>query len=422
MVSRASLIAFGMLVVTLVPSMAWARFSDDIAKIGYVLVAGMTCVAISSCVPRLYVSEVVASIKSNAILIAYLIASFGVLLFAHGGARFSLMLGYAFLGCSFAVVLPLYFLSEERRIEKWAAMVVVITLFVTVTAIMGVVGVDNLGGIPLFVKCGYTNIGGLRSSAGIFEQLTTFGLLLVFAIYSAIYLAKVQRRPGYIVLAALFLLMLIVLQSRSAILALAVSGSILVLFRGLTPRVRYLIPVAVVVFGVAPFLILKWLALISPFLDQYLRLSVGLSGREAGWLLALVLIADSPIFGHGLGSSSEMTLQYGAILGEGHFYAAGASFHNTFLTKAVDMGIGVALVYILVYVVPLVRVVRSSMPLELKRYIAGCLIGISIVAFFVDINVGGARLTVFASSFFIGIGAIAPAYYPNVSSHAIKKS
>lgn len=414
-VSRASLIALGLMAATLLPSMAWARFSHDIATIGYVTVAAMTCAALSSLIPRTHVSDVLASIRANAVLIVYFAASFGVLMFVHGGSGIPLMLGYAFLGCSFAMVLPLYFVREERRIQKWAVMIVAITLLVTATAIMGVLGVDSLGGIPLFVKSGYTNIAGLRSSAGIFEQLTTFGLLLILAVYSSIYLARVRRTPGYLLPAAVFVSMLIVLQSRTAILALAVSGSILFVFRRLDPRLRYLLPIAVVFLTVTPFLVLETMSLLTPFLDQYLRLDAGLSGREAGWLLALVLIADRPVFGYGLGSSSELTLQYGTALGEGHFYAAGASFHNTFLTKAVDMGVGIAFVYLLVYLIPLVRLLRSSMPLDLKRYVAGSLISILIVAFFVDINVGGARLTVFAAAFFIGVGTVAPAFYPGGS-------
>ena len=69
----------------------------------------------------------------------------------------------------------------------------------------------------------------------------------------------------------------------------------------------------------------------NPFLNQYLRLSAGLSGRDAGWALALSLIAEKPLFGHGLGSSSALTTQYAEVLSKGHFYAAGASFrvHRT---------------------------------------------------------------------------------------------
>ena len=220
----------------------------------------------------------------------------------------------------------------------------------------------------------------------------------------------------YLIVAAMFLLMLIALQSRASLLALGVSIGTLVFFRRFTGRSAIRVPLFMGLLAIAPFLMLKAIATASPFLDQYLRLSAGLSGRDTGWLLAASLIAEKPLFGHGLGSSSEQTLQFAEVLSEGHFYAAGASFHNTFLTKAVDMGLVVTTIYFLVYVVPLMVLVKSSMPILTKRYLVGCLVPIPVVAFFVDINVGGARLAVFASAFYLGIGLVSIVFYPSIRS------
>ena len=411
-ISAASFVAFALLAATLIPATAWARFSPIIETIGYAIVVFVTFLMLLYCISRIRYGELVHSLRASSIFLFYLLASFFVIVFAHNGSGIGLMAAYAILGISFAIIFPLYFLQDDERLEKWATMLVVITFIVLLTAVLGVAGLNNLGPIPLFVKSGYTNLAGVRSSAGIFEQLTTFGLLIIFAIFSSLYLAKRRRNVLYLVIAGVFVLMLVALQSRAAILAFGVSMGTLLTFRRFTRRYAFSLPVFAGLLAITPFLLVTVIAAASPFLNQYLRLSVGLSGRDTGWLLAVSLISEKPLFGHGLGSSSEQTSQYAKMLSEGHFYAAGASFHNTFLTKAVDMGLIVASLYVLVYVVPLVMLIKSSMPIAMKRYLVGCLVAIPIVAFFVDINVGGARLTVFASAFYLGIGVVSCVYYP----------
>lgn len=411
-ISVASVVAFSLLAATLIPATAWARFASVVESIGYAVVVLVTFLTLIICASRLRYSELLHSLRASSVLLLYLLASFVVIILAHEGSRIGLMAVYALLGIAFAIVFPLYFLRDERRIEKWATMLVVTTLLIVVTAILGVAGLDNLGPIPLFVKSGYANFLGIRASAGIFEQLTTFGLLLIFAIFSSLYLSKRRRNVLYLFVAGIFVLMLVALQSRATVLAFGVSVVTLLTFRRITRRSAYTLPAFAGLLATAPFLMISVMATASPFLNQYLRLSTGLSGRDAGWVLAGSLIAEKPLFGHGLGSSSALTSQFADVLSEGGFYAAGASFHNSFLTKAVDMGLIVASLYILVYVVPLVMLIRSSTPIAMKRYLVGCLVAIPIVAFFVDINVGGARLAVFASAFYLGIGVISCVYYP----------
>ena len=100
-----------------------------------------------------------------------------------------------------------------------------------------------------------------------------------------------------------------------------------------------------------PFFIWPQLAAI-PGLSGYLRIERGLSGRDEAWRFALSVIKDKPWTGHGFMASAELTEAEQKSLRSSGFSGAGTTFHNTFITKAVDLGLIATFVYSLLYLVP----------------------------------------------------------------------
>ena len=152
-----------------------------------------------------------------------------------------------------------------------------------------------------------------------------------------------------------------------------------------------------------PFLILPQLALI-PGIGGYLRVERGLSGREEAWSFALSAIGDKPWTGHGFMASTQLTEDEQKTLRKSGFSGAGTTFHNTFISKAVDLGLVVTGLYSLLYLLPLFRICTPSTITHEHDFLRSMLLLIVTAAIFRDYNIGGIRSTAMLSSIFLGLG------------------
>jgi O-antigen ligase len=80
-----------------------------------------------------------------------------------------------------------------------------------------------------------------------------------------------------------------------------------------------------------------------------------LSGRSELWPLGLKLFQESPLIGHGIGSSETLTSEYSWIFIE----SQGAHFHNSYITIAVETGAVCFAIFALIMVAALQKGLAS---------------------------------------------------------------
>jgi O-antigen ligase len=152
-----------------------------------------------------------------------------------------------------------------------------------------------------------------------------------------------------------------------------------------------------------PFLILPQLAAL-PGVGGYLRIERGMSGRGEAWRLAFAAIGERPWTGHGFMASSELTEAEKKTLRKSGFSGAGTTFHNTFISKAVDLGLIATFLYALLYLLPLQRICTPSRYPHEHELVRNMLLLTLTAAIFRDYNIGGIRSTAMLGTIFLGLG------------------
>lgn len=303
-------------------------------------------------------------------------------------------------------LIPLIFTLDEEIFRNYVKVVAILSSLLAIPSIIGSLGQATLFGIPLRNKPSYSNWSGIIASGGIFEHVEGHAFQMAIGIVCCIYL--VRKYPGKFYLMWLMLagVGLLISQGRAAIYGLGVA----VFFQWAPMIFRYSRPIflATLVFLLtAPFAILDQLAAI-PGLASYMRVERGLSGREEAWRFALAVIEENPWRGHGFMSSAELTAEEQKTLRKSGFSGGGTTFHNTFITKAVDMGVGVTSLYALLYIVPLWRLCRPSSYRVEQDFVRSMVLLILTASLYRDYNIGGVRSTAMLAAIFLGLGSLWP--------------
>ena len=298
---------------------------------------------------------------------------------------------YLVFGAVFYVGLPMLFFYHPVFFFLWIEVVFWTCGLLSLIALIGLTPIDSLLGLPLSIKTGVAGrFTGVASSAGIIEHPLTLGPLLCIGLFSGLYLMqRTGRSLSRVMCTFVIAAGLVVAQSRGAYLATIAGLTVYITWGRIhwTPLRVYLLIFAALL---APFFLMSILEHV-PILNNWFRVEKGLSGREIVWALALDRFLDHPFFGWGLGSASEITAQYADVLEASGYGAAGASFHNTFLTKLVEGGIFYCFAYVFLYLITIRNVIRSKTETGRKRYLLSVSVGIVMSSFFIDISIGGIR-------------------------------
>ncbi|MGE4303765.1 MAG: O-antigen ligase family protein [Novosphingobium sp.] len=328
----------------------------------------------------------------------------------HRTSSVALITVYAVGAFLTAVVLPQTFFERRGYFNFFIWCVIFVGAVVGATGILGSLGLNSLFGLPMFNKYGYARYASFPASSGILDYPETLGAQMALSFICALYMMVRSKPTPLLVLSTLLIAGgLITSQGRAAILgALVGIGAVVFAMRSRIPAAAL---VAIVVLLVlSPIYALNLISLL-PGAGSYLRAETGLSGREGVWNFALFYIGEHPLRGYGFQSSNMYTAMHGDFLRRHGFPAAGASFHNTFLTRAFENGILVSGAYIGVLLTALYRaggLVRRSQEAALTFAMLVVVISIST---FRDINIGGMRQIVIYSAVFIGAALQLPVRY-----------
>jgi O-antigen ligase len=262
-------------------------------------------------------------------------------------------------------------------------------------------GYDRLLIFPLRIKPSYAEFSGIIATGGILEHAEGFAFQVAIGIICSLYIAQTRRSWLYSFCALVNLIGLIVSQGRAAIYGVGVAVAFLFLpevFR----RSRPVFLGTLAFFLTFPFVIWPQLSAV-PGLSGYLRIERGLSGRDEAWRFALSVIREKPWTGHGFMASAELTESEQKSLRTSGFSGAGTTFHNTYITKAVDLGLIATFIYSLLYLWPLARICRPTAHAAEDALLRSMLILVVTTAIFRDYNIGGIRSTAMAGSIFLGL-------------------
>lgn len=330
----------------------------------------------------------------------------------HGRASFGQVIAYTLVAYATYAVLPLLLVLDRRLFHAFVRLIAVLSALLAIPSYFGAMGFTSVLGIPLSGKPFYARFSGIVASGGVFEHGEGHALQMAAGMLCCIYLVfkpggNTLARSGFFCCFCLSAAGLVISQGRAAILgiAIAVAFSLLPeLFR----RSRPLFFGSLALTLVFPFGILPQLSAI-PRVGRYLRLESGLSGREDAWEYAQTLVREKPWTGHGFLASSRLTELNEKNLGKDSGYkGAGTTFHNTFVTKAVDLGLVATFLYSLLYVIPLSRICApSEFPWE--QHLVRTMILLTLTtAIFRDYNIGGVRSTTVMGTVFLGMASLWP--------------
>ncbi len=347
------------------------------------------------------------------VIVAYFVVAVFFLLWIsnefllHRNSSVALIAVYATGAFLTSIVIPQTFFECRGYFYHFLWSVTVVAAIIGATGIIGSLGLDSLFGLPIFNKYGYARYAAFPASSGILDFPETLGAQMALSLMCALYLG-VKAKPTPFLIICIFLIVggMIASQGRAAILgALVGIGAVVFALRS---RVPAFVLVAIVVFLVlSPIYALNLISLL-PGADSFLRAETGLSGREGVWRFALFYIGEHPLRGYGLGSSNMYTAMHGDFLRRHGFPVAGASFHNTFLTRAFENGVLASVAYVIVLLTAFYRaasLVRKSKEAALTFAVLSVVLSIST---FRDINIGGMRQIVILSAVFVGIALQLP--------------
>jgi O-antigen ligase len=334
----------------------------------------------------------------------YSLAFLGVIVGFHGGSRLMDVLAYTYFAYASYLFVPMILRLDRTLLRMFVESVAVASALMAVPSFFGAVGFQSLGGIPLRVKPTYAEFSGIIASGGFFEHAEGHALQMGFGILCSVYL--LQYAGGVLGLLCLVLTTagLIVSQGRAAIYGLGIAA----VYHFLPAVFRHSRPIffgTLIVLLTFPFLIWPQLGKL-PGISSYLRIERGLSGRGEAWDYAIYAIGQRPRTGYGFMASAVLTESEQRTLRRAGFSGTGTTFHNTFISKAVDLGVFVAFLYCLLYFVPLCRVcAKSPNRLELAL-IRSVLLLVLTASIYRDYNIGGVRSTVIIGAIFLGLACV----------------
>ncbi len=224
--------------------------------------------------------------------------------------------------------------------------------------------------------------------------------------FAAIYALRKTGNLFYAVCLLMVFAGLVVSQGRGAIFGVVIAGAFCLLPE-LFRRSRPVFLGSLAFCLVFPFLIWPQLANI-PGVSDYLRLERGLSGRDVAWLYAFSLVEEKPWTGHGFETSGELSEQGRKLLRKSGYSGAGTTFHNTFITKAVELGMIAAFIYTLLYIVPLIRICKPTDYVHEQQLVRSIIVLTLTASIFRDYNIGGVRSTAMMVAVFWGLANLWP--------------
>ncbi len=330
----------------------------------------------------------------------------GICVAFHHGDRLGEIVAYTVVAYASYVVLPLLFVLDRRIFEAFVKMVAIVSALPALPAFVGAMHVDSIFGVELSNKPSYASFSGIIASGGVFEHPEGQALQMAVGLFCCFYGMRKTGGLLYLMCFLLTLAGLVVSQGRGAIFGVLVA-SLFCLLPELFRRSRPVFFGSLALCLVFPFLILPQLGEI-PGVKDYLRLERGLSGREVAWRYAFTLIEEKPWTGHGFGSSGELSKAGENRLSISGYSGAGTTFHNTFITKAVELGIIATAVYMLLYILPLFRICEPTCFRYEQEVVRSILILTLTASLFRDYNIGGVRSTSILVAVFLGLANLWP--------------
>lgn len=345
----------------------------------------------------------------------YLMSFYSVILFFfimilnevlfHGTDKVSLLVSYFVGSVLLSMLIPLLISGKEEVFVGIARMVVIVSAPLVIPAIWGAMGHEHFFGLAMHNKAYYAKYSSIAASSGIMDFPETFGAQLAFAFVCGIYLIQRSPRPIFwIGVLALIAVGLIISQARAAILGTVVAMAAVTI----ASRVRIhpaLVVLLCCIAITAPIYALNLIELL-PGAKTYLRSNTGLSGREGVWSFALRYIGEHPLRGYGASAAQEYTQRYIHYLKDQNFKAAGASFHNTFLTRAFDNGVLASLSYLVIFLVAMRRAAGKIFFSPEARLVFSAIVVALAITTYRDINSGGMRSITVLVSVFLGLGLL----------------
>ncbi len=319
----------------------------------------------------------------------------------HDGAQKGAIIAYTIVAYATWLLVPLCLLMDRRLLDGFVKMVAVGSALLAIPSFVGAMGIDSIAGIPLSNKYSYSAFSGIIASGGVFEHAEGHALQMAVGLFCCLY---AWRKSGNLFYAACLLMVfagLVVSQGRGAIFGVSIAAAFCLLpeiFRRSRPVFLGSLALCVAF----PFLIWPQLAKV-PGVADYLRMERGLSGRDVAWLYAFSLVEEKPWVGHGFGTSGELSEEGRKLLRKSGYSGAGTTFHNTFITKAVELGIIGAAVYALLYIVPLFRICMVRQDFHEQQLVRSVVLVTLTASIFRDYNIGGVRSTSLLVAVFLGL-------------------
>jgi O-antigen ligase len=331
----------------------------------------------------------------------FTLSFFAVCFVFHGGVHMGQVIIYTILAYATYALLPLLITLDARLFGAFVRLISILSACLAIPSMFGAMGYNNLAGIPLRIKQHYAALSGIIASGGVFEHPEGHALQMGLGLLCSLYLISKCGRIGYYLCFLLALIGLVISQGRAAMLGMVIALA----FRFLPElfhRSRLIFVGSLVTFLIIPFVLWTQMAAL-PGVSGYLRLQRGLSGRDVAWRYAMELIKEEPWIGHGFLSSSELTESHRVELRKSGFSGVGTTFHNTFITRAVELGLVTTFFYSLLYVVPFVRICRPSQYPDEQHLVRAIILLTLTTCLFRDYNVGGVRSTALTGAVFLGL-------------------
>lgn len=332
----------------------------------------------------------------------------------HGGAAMGTIVAYTIVAYSTWLLIPMWMLTDRWLFDNFIKILAFGSALLAIPSFIGAIGIDAIMGVPLSNKYSYSSYSGMIASGGIFEHAEGHALQMGIGFLCSYYWWRRLGGFTYASCTAMTAGGLIVSQGRGALFGVMIAAAFYLL-PALFRRSRTIFLTSVTTCLVFPFLIWPLLSGI-PGVSGYLRMERGLSGRDVAWLYAINLVEEKPWVGHGFGTSGELSEEAHKHLRKSGYSGAGTTFHNTFITKSVELGVLVTLVYATLYLVPLIQLCKSTDD-ELTQHLIRAVVLLTLTAsIFRDYNIGGVRSTSMLAAVFLGLANLWP--YASVFSFA----
>jgi O-antigen ligase len=319
----------------------------------------------------------------------------------HGGSQLGSIIAYTIVAYATYLLVPLCLLLDRGLFDAFVKIVAVGSALLAIPCYVGALGIDNIAGFPLSNKYSYSQFSGIVASGGIFEHAEGHSLQMAIGMFCCFYAWRKSGKWLYAVCLAMTLAGLAVSQGRGALFGVMIA----IAFCWLPELFRRSQPLfigSLALCLVFPFLVWPQLSNI-PGVASYLRMERGLSGRDVAWLYAIELVKEKPWTGYGFETAGELSEEGHKELRSSGYSGAGTTFHNTFVTKAVELGLVTTFFYSLMYVVSLARICIPTVHIFEQQLIRNVLVLSLTASIFRDYNVGGVRSTAILVAVFLGL-------------------